>query len=327
MPYRVAIIGAGIISRNHLNAIKQMTALQAVAVADIDEIRGRAVSEEYSIAYYDNYREMILTEQPEIAILALPHFLHEECAVWCAAQGCHLLLEKPMALNIKQCDAILEAVKTAGVKLMVGHTQHYWPANLQAKALIEGGELGKLIAIHDTRHVYYYNDRRPDWFLDKEKAGGGIMMNLGAHSIDKIQWLTNSRVTKVKAALSYEGERGDVEGSGCLFLETSKGVAAVVVQSGYTGVPRDETELIFDKGMIKLVSAKGVWVNRDGQYVGLEPRDNSDPFVLQFEDLLQAIEQDAETDSSGEYARSVIAALEAVYRSNETGVEQPVDTA
>ncbi|WP_110932998.1 Gfo/Idh/MocA family protein [Paenibacillus bouchesdurhonensis] len=325
MPYRVAIIGAGIISRNHLNAMKQMTALRAVAVADIDEMRGRTVSEEYSIAYYDNYREMILTEQPEIAILALPHFLHEECAVWCAAQGCHLLLEKPMALNIQQCDAILEAVKAAGVKLMVGHTQHYWPANLQAKALIDSGELGKLIAIHDTRHVYYFSDSRPDWFLDKEKAGGGIMMNLGAHSIDKIQWLTRSRVTKVKASLSYEGVRGNVEGSGCIFLETTKGVTGIVVQSGYAGVPKDETELIFERGMIRLISARGVWINRVGQYVMLEPQVSSDPFVLQFEDLLQAIEQDAETDSSGEYARSVIAALEAVYRSDETGVEQTVD--
>ncbi|AZK47667.1 Gfo/Idh/MocA family protein [Paenibacillus lentus] len=326
MSYRVALIGAGIISRNHLNAMKQMTALQAVAVADIDEIRGRKVGKEYGIAYYDNYREMILKERPDIAILALPHFLHEECAVWCANQGCHLLLEKPMALNIQQCDAILEAVKAAGVKLMVGHTQHYWPANIQAKALIESGELGRLIAIHDTRHVYYFSDHRPDWFLDREKAGGGIMMNLGAHSIDKIQWLTGSRITKVKAALSYEGTRGNVEGSGCLFLETTTGVTGIVVQSGYKGVPKDETELIFDRAMVKLISAKGVWINREGQYVMLESQDNIDPFELQFRDLLQAIEQNTETDSSGEYARSVIAALEAVYRSNETGVEQRVGT-
>ncbi|MNJ36602.1 hypothetical protein D3C77_313970 [compost metagenome] len=163
------------------------------------------------------------------------------------------------------------------------------------------------------------------WFLDKKKAGGGILMNLGAHSIDKIQWLTNSRITKVKAALSYEGERGNVEGSGCIFLETSNGVPAVIVQSGYTGVAKDETELIFSRGMIKLISAKGVWVSREGQYEELEPRDASDPFVLQFKDLLQAIQSKTEPDSSGQYARSVITALEAVYRSGETGVEQQVD--
>ncbi|GAA0134289.1 Gfo/Idh/MocA family oxidoreductase [Paenibacillus sp. YSY-4.3] len=326
MPYRVALIGAGIISRNHLNAIRQMKELSAAAVADIDEERGRTVSGEYDITYYSDYKEMIRKEKPDIAIIALPHFLHEECAVWCAAQGCHLLLEKPMALNLKQCDEILKGVREAGVKLMVGHTQHYWPANLLAKTLIERGELGKLIAIQDTRHLYYFNENRPAWFLEKAKAGGGILMNLGAHSIDKIQWLTGSRIKKVKAALSFEGEKGDVEGSGSLFLETSSGVSAVIVQSGYAGVPKDETELIFAQGMIRLVSAKGLWVSRDGRYEEVKPPYSSDPFVLQFEDLLQAIRQDVEPDSSGEYARSVIAVLEAVYRSDETGVEQTVDT-
>ncbi|WP_019640532.1 Gfo/Idh/MocA family protein [Paenibacillus fonticola] len=325
MLYRVALIGAGIISRNHLDAIRQMEQLQAVAVADIDESTGRTVSKQYGIRYYADYREMIVKEKPDIAIIALPHYLHEQCAVWCAGHGCHLLLEKPMALSTAECDTILEAVSKAGVQLMVGHTQHYLPANLQAKALIESGELGKLIAIHDTRHLYYFNENRPAWFLDKKKAGGGILMNLGAHSIDKIQWLTNSRITKVKAALSYEGERGNVEGSGCIFLETSNGVPAVIVQSGYTGVAKDETELIFSRGMIKLISAKGVWVSREGQYEELEPREASDPFVLQFKDLLQAIQSKTEPDSSGQYARSVITALEAVYRSGETGVEQQVD--
>ncbi|WP_055108339.1 Gfo/Idh/MocA family protein [Paenibacillus ihumii] len=325
MSYRVALIGAGIISRNHLNAMRQMSELSAAAVADIDEERGRTVSGEYGIAYYSDYKEMIRIEKPDIAIIALPHFLHEECAVWCAAQGCHLLLEKPMALSVKQCDTILDAVKAAGVKLMIGHTQHYWPANLQAKALIASGELGKLVAIQDTRHLYYFHHDRPAWFLEKAKAGGGILMNLGAHSIDKIQWLTDSRIRKVKALLSYEGERGDVEGGGCLFLETSSGIPAVVVQSGYAGVPKDETELIFDHGMIRLVSAKGLWVSRNGRYEEVKPQDSLDPFVLQFEDLLRSIRQDAEPDSSGEYARSVIAVLEAVYRSDETGDEQSVD--
>ncbi|MUG45694.1 Gfo/Idh/MocA family protein [Paenibacillus woosongensis] len=326
MPYRVVLIGAGIISRNHLNAIRQMNELSAAAVADIDEERGRTVSGEYGIAYYSDYKEMIRKEKPDIAIIALPHFLHEECAIWCAAQGCHLLLEKPMALNVKQCDAILGAARASGVKLMVGHTQHYWPANLLAKAFIESGELGKLLAIQDTRHLYYFSEHRPAWFLDKDKAGGGILMNLGAHSIDKIQWLTGSRIKTVKAALSYEGARGNVEGSGCIFLETSNGVSAVIVQSGYAGVARDETELIFTQGMIRLVSAKGLWVSRDGRYEEVKPPCSTDPFVLQFEDLLQAIRQDAEPGSTGEYARSVIAALEAVYRSDETGVEQTLDT-
>ncbi|MNZ76445.1 Glucose--fructose oxidoreductase precursor [compost metagenome] len=268
---------------------------------------------------------MVVKERPDIVIIALPHHLHEPCAVWCAKQGCHLLLEKPMALNLAECDAILEAVAASNVKLMVGHTQHYRAANLQAKELITSGRLGKLIAIHDTRHVYYYDEGRPAWFFEKEKAGGGILMNLGAHSIDKIQWLTGSRVKSVRASLSYEGAFGDVEGSGCILLQTTSNVTAVIIQSGYEGVAKDETELIFSNGMAKLISAKGLWVSKGGQYEQVQSIVHDDPFVMQFKDLLQAIQYEQDPDSSGKYARSVITVLEAVYHSDEKGVEISVE--
>lgn len=333
MSYDVALIGAGIIARNHLNAIRQLDnqtqagRITAVAVADIDEMKGREIATEYDLSFYVDYREMVMKERPDMVIIALPHYLHESCAVWCAEQGCNLLLEKPMALNLPQCDAILEAVTSSSVTLMVGHTQHYWPANIQAKELIQSGKLGKLIAIHDTRHLYYYSEARPAWFLDKDKAGGGIVMNLGAHSIDKIQWLTDSKVSSVLSSLSYEGPVGNVEGSGCVFLRTTNHVTAVIVQSGYTGVANDVTELIFTNGMAKLISSRGLWISKDGQYELVQPHDQRDPFELQLEDFIQAIESNGERESSGRYARSVIATLEAVYESDKKGVEMTVEHA
>lgn len=330
MSYRVALIGAGGISRNHLDAIRELgpERLTAVAVAEPDKMKGQAVATEYGLNLYDDYRKMIVQEKPDIAIIALPHHLHEECSVFCAANGCHLLLEKPMALSSASCDAILAAVREAGGALMVGHTQHYLPANRQAKALIESGRLGKLVAIHDTRHKAYFGEERPRWFLEKEKAGGGILMNLGAHSIDKIQWLTDRRVAKVKAVLSYEAPIGNVEGSGVVLAETEGGIGAVIVQSGYAGVAKDETELIFTGGMARLVSHQGLWISRDGQYEPAEgdvAPDAESPFASQLRDLLDAIEHRSEPECSGEYAKSVIAVLEAVYRSQATGVEQVVE--
>ncbi|MNO23936.1 putative 4,5-dihydroxyphthalate dehydrogenase [compost metagenome] len=330
MSYRVVMIGAGGISRNHLDAIRQLgpERLTTVAVADPDGVRGRDVAAQYGLAYYPSYQEMIVREKPDIAIIALPHHLHEECAVFCAAKGCHLLLEKPMAISSASCDAILAAVREAGIALMVGHTQHYLPANRQAKTLIESGRLGKLVAIHDTRHKAYFEEERPRWFLEKEKAGGGILMNLGAHSIDKIQWLTGRRVTKVKAVLSYEAPIGNVEGSGVVLAETEGGIGAVIVQSGYEGVAKDETELIFTGGMARLISRQGLWISSDGEYEPVEGDDAQgaeSPFALQLHDLLDAIEHRSEPECSGEYAKSVIAVLEAVYRSQATGVEQVVD--
>lgn len=326
MSYKAALIGGGIISRNHLNAIRQLPEMTAVAVADPDLSKGTALAQEYGITPYTDYREMVRVEKPDIVVIAVPHYLHQEIAVWCCSMGCHLLLEKPMALTLKECDDIMNAAGRAGASVLVGHTQHYLPANIQAKKLIESGELGELIAIQDTRHLHYYKDDRPDWFFEKAKSGGGIMMNLGAHSIDKIQFITGDRVARIRAALSYYGPKGDVEGSGMVFLQTAGGLSATIVQSGYKGVSADSTDLIFTRGMARLSSGKGLWISRNGQYEPCELEVQEDPFVLQFKDLLEGIRSGEEPESSGAYARTVIAAIEAIYASDAQGGEQFLET-
>src|SRR5699024_5526779 len=123
-------------------------------------------------------------------------------ALNCIEQGCHVLLEKPMAMNVKECNMIIDASKKNNVCVMVCHTQQYMSENKKVKEIIESGRLGEIIMVNDRRYIYYFNNQRPDWFFYKEKAGGGIVMNMGTHSIDKIQWITNSRISNVKAMLS-----------------------------------------------------------------------------------------------------------------------------
>lgn len=315
----VALIGAGIISEYHLNALKEMNDLKAVAVAEINQEKGRDIAENYQLHFYTDYKEMVQQENPDIVVIALPHFLHKEVAICCANQGCHILLEKPMAINKEECDEIIAAAKRNQVQLMVGHTQHYFPENRQVKKLFNEKKLGQLVMINDVRHLFYFNEERPEWFFHKEKAGGGILMNLGAHSIDKIQWLTGSKIKRLKANVSYLGTKGNVEGSGVVYLETESGIPATISQSGYKGVNRNETEFIFTNGMIKLTSNGGVWMSENGEYRQVEIEDKKDPFILQFQDLLTSIYDGADPECSGQYARSVISAIEAIYQSSETG--------
>lgn len=321
---RVAVIGAGIISARHVEAALGTEGLEPCAVADIMPERAQQLADRFGIAAYGDYRDMIEREKPDIAVIALPHFLHREAAEFCASRGCHIMLEKPMALNTEECDAIAAAARRGGVRLMVGHTQHYHAENIRARDIVRSGELGRLVMINDVRHLFYFKDERPAWFFERAKAGGGIMANLGTHSIDKIQWLTGSRVRRIKAAVGRPGLKGDIEGSGVLFLDLDGGVPATVSQSGYPGVSRNETELIFTGGMLKLATGKGLWISRGGEYEPVEVRETARPFVLQFRDLLAAIREGREPECSAAYGRSVIAALEAVYRSAETGREQEV---
>lgn len=257
--------------------------------------------------------------------IALPHFLHKESAVFCACHGCHIFLEKPMALTAQECDEIIEAAESNRVRLMVGHTQHYDATNLTAKHWMGTGDLGELVMVTDTRNVNYFQNSRPDWFLQKDKSGGGIMMNVGAHSIDKIQWLTGSGFTKVNARLSFYGNRGDVEGSGLFYLETDRGVPVTIAQSGYGGEVWDETKLVFTEGVLKLRTGIGLWVGRDGVYEEVAVPETLPPFVLQLHDFYGAIEGNSGTYVTGSYAKTVIRTVEAGYVSHACGKEISIE--
>lgn len=323
MKYKVAVIGAGGIAERHLQAIQDMEALEAVAVADIVRERVEEAASTYHIRGYTDYKTMIEQEKPDIAVITLPHFLHREAALFCAEAGCHIMLEKPMALSVKECEEMIQTAENNGVQMMVGHTQHYIASNRKAKELMAQKDLGSLVMINDTRHVNYYGPNRPQWFLEKEKSGGGIMMNLGSHSIDKIQWITDKRIVKVRSYLSYQGDRGDVEGSGLLLMETADGVPVTVAQSGYKGYTKDETEFIFTNGKIKLRTGSGLWISTGKELEEVAVVPSAAPFVLQYEELIGAIKGERALECDGTYAKGVIHVLEALYRSHETN--QTVD--
>ncbi|QHE52874.1 Gfo/Idh/MocA family protein [Pontibacillus sp. HMF3514] len=321
MSLTVALIGAGIISSEHLKAISRMKELQAIAVADIDEAKVKEVSREYNLIGYVDYRELVQNENPDIVVISLPHFLHKDAAIFCARNGCHILLEKPMALNTQECDEILQAALDHDVQLMIGHIQHYFPENDVAKKMIHEGDLGELVQITETRHMNYFKQDRPAWFLERDKAGGGIMMNLGAHSIDKIQWLLNSRFSRVMSNLSFHsrhlGISSDIEGSGLMYLETEKGVPVTISISGYEVVPKHITELIFTKGMMKVEVGKGVYVSQGGSYSQVPTPSDKSPFEKQFMELIDAIQGKRILENSGSYGKSVVNVIQGIYESHE----------
>ncbi|CAG7637892.1 Gfo/Idh/MocA family protein [Paenibacillus allorhizosphaerae] len=321
MTFKVVVAGAGHNAAGHVKAMKELPErLRLAAVADIrtDRAEGLAGATAGMNAYAD-YREMVLREKPDIAVITLPHHLHKEAAVFCAEAGCHVLLEKPMALTVEQCDEMMAAVRRSNVRLMVGHTQHFIAENMLAKKIIadEAYRLGKLVMMNDTRHTAYYTAERPAWFLDKQRSGGGILFNLGSHSVDRIMWLGSAKIAKVRALMSHYGSVGDVEGSGVVFLENESGVPSTLAQSGYGGVQRNELELVFTEAMMKIVPGQGVWISRNGRYEQIPVPREAAPFVLQYRELLASIEQEREPDCSMAYSRDIIAVLEGIYRSHE----------
>lgn len=324
--YTVGMIGAGQIAELHRCSVAESGKSRLTAVADLDEERAAALAMKNQANVYTDYREMVRQEKPDIVIINLPHFLHKEAAIWCAEQGCHVLLEKPMALNVQECTEMLDAFARHGVRLAIGHMQRFIGEYRTAKRLIDSGELGELLFIQDCRYGNYFSEKRPAWFLDRARSGGGVVINLGSHSMDRVMWLAGSRFAKVKAKMTYRSPGVEVEGSASMYLETESGVPAHIAVNGYQSELVNTTELQFTQGSLLIRPGHRVQLSRAGKEpepVAVEQEGTT--FSRQWEYVLDALRTGAEMSISGEYGMTVMAAVEAAYRSQDTGSEQTIE--
>lgn len=311
---RFGMIGTGIISTSHLKALDKNPRTQIMAVADIDRNKARQAVLGYGASVYGDYKEMLQKEELDAVIINLPHYLHEESTISCAEKGIHILVEKPMAVSSFACDAMIRACKKSGVILQVGHIQRYFPENKKAKEIIDSGALGKLLMINDVRTSLYFAENRPGWFLDKERSGGGILMNLGAHSLDKIKFLTGSRFIQVSGACGFGNKEYSVEGNVQMFLRTESEVTACVTLCGYHDIPVHETTLYFSGGVLRLSTGKSLEIWEDGKFKELVRSDSVTPFEEQIEDFVQSILGGPSPVTDGSYAKDIIALIEDIYQ-------------
>ena len=231
----IAIVGTGIIGLSHINAIKKVEGCRLSALCDIKEDVVKPLAEECGVPYFLNYKDIPGNVECDAVILNLPHGLHCESTVFFLDKGIHVLLEKPMANTVEECEQMIAAEKRSGKKLAIAHPQRYFDAAMKIKKIYESGELGKLSMIVEQRSINYFLDSRPRWFLSKKLAGGGIVMNYGAHALDKIKSITGAKVTKICANCDNFANDFDVEGHAQVFGRLSGGASFTLAFSGYTG--------------------------------------------------------------------------------------------
>src|SRR5262249_20004505 len=167
------------------------------------------------------------------------------------AAGKHIILEKPMALTLADCDAIIAAVEKSGVRLVVGHTHAFDPAIRAMRAIIASGELGRLGMIASWNYTnYLYRPRRPEE-LDTAR-GGGILFNQMPHQIDIVRLLGGGLVRSVRAHTGGLDPTRPTEGHAVAFLAFADGAAASLVYGGYDFFDSDELHgWISERGGVK----------------------------------------------------------------------------
>src|SRR5687768_13469210 len=146
----IGIIGAGRICAAHATAALALPETRLVAIADVDDARVAQAVGAFGGRGYHGYEPILQDPEVDAVVVALPHGLHRDVTVSCLAAGKHVLLEKPMAMTVPECDDMIAATGSAGKSLMVAHSQHYFPANLAAKELIQAGAIGNLVLATDT---------------------------------------------------------------------------------------------------------------------------------------------------------------------------------
>jgi len=184
---KLAIIGCGAAAEQvHLPVIVTSDTVEATALVDKDIARAHKLAKKFAIPHVtDNYTEIF--GQVDAVIVALPHVLHSAVSIDFLRRGIHVLVEKPMALTTDECEAMISAANQSGAILAVGLVRRFLHAHQFAKKLISDGFLGTIKSFDVREGSIYSWPVASDFFFRKE-AGGGVLADTGAHTLDTILW-------------------------------------------------------------------------------------------------------------------------------------------
>lgn len=256
------IIGCGRIAYKHAEAIKKNEKANLLCVCDILEERAAEYKDKYGAeAHFTDYRKMLEYSGLDVVNICTPSGMHAEMGIAAAQAGKHVIVEKPMALSLKDADDLIEACDESGVKLAVCFQNRFNPPVQKLRRALEEGRFGKLT--HASAIVRWF---RPQDYYDQapwrgtRAMDGGCLMNQSIHNIDLLQWMMGP-VESVFGYTATNLRKIECEDVGVAVLKFKNG-ALGVIEASTTIYPEnlEETLNIFgEKGTVVL---GGIAVNK-----------------------------------------------------------------
>lgn len=238
-PIGLGVAGLGLAGSMMIRAAAAHPGIALKAGADPLPAPRAAFARDFGAREYADIAGLVADPAVEAVYIATPHQYHAAHAILAAGHGKHVIVEKPLALTLADCDAIIAAVERAGVTLIIGHTHAFDPAIRAMRRLIAIGELGRLGMIATWNYTdFLCRPRRPEE-LDTAQ-GGGILFNQVPHQIDICRLLGGGLARSVRAASGRLDATRPTEGNCVAFLEFDSGVAASMVYGGYDFFDSDE---------------------------------------------------------------------------------------
>jgi len=332
----VGLVGSQFISSIHAEALKTVSEAEIIAVMSPTKGNAKKFASKHGIPHhFTNLDEMLAMKEIDMIVIGAPNSLHCEIALKAAKAGKHMVVEKPLCMNLAEADLMIDTCKKANVKLMYAEELCFTPKYVRLKALLDEGALGRPVLLkqsekHDGPHA--------DHFWDVEKSGGGVTMDMGCHAIEFFRWLNGRKPIKsvyAQMTTSVHKDKTIGDDNAIIILEFENGVIAVAEESWTKlGGMDDRAEIHGSEGVayadvlqgnsIQTYSKKGVGyaVEKAGNTVGWSFTMYEEiwnyGFPQEFAHFVDCVKNDKKPAVTGEDGRAVLEVIFAAYESAGT---------
>jgi len=334
-----ALVGTGMAGGFHAPELRHVRGAELVAVCSRNEERVRAFAAEHGVAHwFTDYRELLKLDQVDVVNVNVPTGLHAELTLAASEAGKHVLVEKPLEINLTRADKMIRVCRKNRTKLGVIFQMRFGRVAAQLKEAVGSGALGRVFLADavdkSSRTAAYYGSA--EWRGTKALEGGGCLMTQSIHIIDLLQYVVGP-VRSVVGRVATQVHAIEVEDTATALVKFENGAMGVIeATTSIKPALKSRLEIHGERGSIVANAQYDqiLFWNVDGGQAGIEvtPRvelgDIDDPWSypqtrhrLQFQDMVDAIREDRDPVLTGEDARESLAIVMAIYESSRTGKE------
>lgn len=337
--FGIGIIGCGKIAQvRHIPEYLENPNAEIRGYFDLNLQRSQELAEKFGGKAFASVEELLADPSIDAVSVCVANFAHAEMTIKALEAGKHVLCEKPMAVTLAECEAMVAAAKKAGKHLMIGHNQRLAKAHMVAKKMIEEGAIGRILTFrttfgHGGPETWSIDPGKSVWFFDKKRAAMGAMADLGIHKTDLIQFLTGQKVVRTTARLTTLDKRdaggnliGVDDNAFCIYELSGGAYGTMTASWTYYAAEDNSTILYGTKGTMRIYDdpAHSIVVNKSSgetEYYDVEQiQTNDNQTKSGIIDLwMEALVQDKEPEISGESALSAMRAVFASLVSSEKG--------
>ena len=342
----IGLIGSQFITSIHVEALKSVADAEVLAVMSPTPGHASEFAKKHGIPnHFTDLDDLLAMESIDMIVLGAPNYLHCDITLKAAKAGKHIVVEKPLCMNLEEADQMINACKEANVKLMYAEELCFTPKYVRLKELLDEGALGKPVLFkqsekHDGPHAPH--------FWDVERSGGGVTMDMGCHAFQFFRWLNKDNPVKSVYAhmtTSVHTDKTKGDDNAIIILEFENGVTAIAEESWTKlGGMDDRAEIHGSDGVayadvlqgtsIQTYSNKGVGyaVEKAGNTIGWSFTMYEEiwnyGFPQEFQHFVDCVKNDKTPLVTGDDGKAVLEIIYAAYESAGTGkkVELPFKT-